>query len=108
MRLRHPSIKKIKLNRKIEITSSSHARHVFLLTWTEGNPPYKFENFKKLDTWRFRSHKQAKLGDEIYLLKQGKNNAGIFGFEIKGVSIAFLSEEYLADRPRFLVENESK
>lgn len=68
------------MNKKNEITSSSHARHAFLLTWKEGNPPYKFENFKKLETWRFRSHKQAKLGDEIYLLKQGKNNPGIFGY----------------------------
>ncbi len=70
------------MNKKNEKGSSGDVRHAFLLTWKEGNPPYKFEKFKQLETWRFRSHKQAKLGDEIYLLKQGKNNPGIFGYGV--------------------------
>lgn len=62
-----------------ETATFNLTKQAFLLTWKDGNPPYKFENFKEIETWRFRSHKQAKVGDEVYLMKQGKPPRGIFG-----------------------------
>ncbi|MBI4937195.1 MAG: HNH endonuclease [Nitrosomonadales bacterium] len=62
-----------------EAANSNRTKQSFLLTWKEGNPPYKFEDFQEIETWRLRSHKQAKVGDEVYLLKQGKEPRGIFG-----------------------------
>lgn len=62
-----------------DLASSNPSRPAFLLTWKDGNPPHAFENFKTIETWRFRSHKQAKVGDEVYLLKQGRGPRGIFG-----------------------------
>lgn len=62
-----------------EVAQLDRTKQAFLLTWKEGNPPYKFEDFQKIEIWRFRSHKQAKIGDEVYFLKQGKEPRGIFG-----------------------------
>jgi len=51
----------------------------FLMTWKEGNLPHRFIDFKHHETWRCFSHKQAKVGDIVYLMKQGKPPRGIFG-----------------------------
>jgi hypothetical protein len=61
----------------------------FILTWKEQVWPYqalrafvdKFERDRVVeDFWQVRAHKQAKVGDLAFLLKQGANPRGIFGF----------------------------
>ena len=60
----------------------------FLITWKEDHWPYeklldliqRFESSgKATEPWRFMSHKQCKIGDRIYLLKQGDQPRGLFG-----------------------------
>lgn len=62
-----------------ERSLSDEEESAFLLTWKEGNPPHRFIDFKHHETWRCFSHKQAKVGDLVYLMKQGKPPRGIFG-----------------------------
>jgi len=62
-----------------ETANFNHTKQAFLLTWKDGNPPYKFSDFEDVETWRFKSHKKAKVGDEVYFMKLGKRPRGIFG-----------------------------
>jgi hypothetical protein len=61
----------------------------FILTWKEQVWPYpalrafvhRFERDGFVEElWRMRARKQAKVGDLAFLLKQGANPRGIFGF----------------------------
>jgi len=60
----------------------------FLLTWKESGWPYAdllalvraFDRDGAAEKpWRLRSHKQAQVGDRVWLLKQGQTPRGIFG-----------------------------
>ncbi|NOU00438.1 MAG: hypothetical protein HOO95_02520, partial [Gallionella sp.] len=45
-----------------ETLSLNTTKQSFLITWKEGNPPYSFEDFKGIKSWRFSSHKKARVG----------------------------------------------
>lgn len=62
-----------------EIANLNHTKQAFLIAWKEGNSPYRFTDFKDIETWRFKSHRKAKVGDEVFFMKQGKRPIGIFG-----------------------------
>lgn len=60
----------------------------FLITWKEAGWPY--ENIKRMlktlgelgsveEPWRIQAHTKAKIGNRVWLLKQGKGPKGIFG-----------------------------
>jgi hypothetical protein len=61
----------------------------FLLTWKESGWPH--ENIVRMasrfntrgyvdEPWRIAAHKMAKIGDRVWVLKQGRGPKGIFGF----------------------------
>jgi len=66
----------------------------FLLTWKEDQWPHekllglvnKFKAEGEVeDSWRFKSHKKAEVGDRVFIMKQGKNPRCLFGAgHIKG------------------------
>ncbi|WP_082036697.1 HNH endonuclease [Paramagnetospirillum magnetotacticum] len=80
----------------------------FLMTWTEKGWPH--ENILRMlqtiastgsvdEPWRIKAHRRAKIGDRVWVLKQGAGPKGIFGIgEISG--IPFRSTENGLDRWR--------
>lgn len=62
--------------------------NAFLLTWKKSRWPHSniilmCEAFERQgyveENWRIHAHRQAKVGDRVFLLRQGKGPKGIFG-----------------------------
>ena len=76
------------VRRNRDASRKASLRKTFLLTWKEDQWPHKkllrlVNTFKAEeeveDVWRFKSHKKAKVGDRVFIMKQGKNPRGLFG-----------------------------